>query len=188
MFKIGICTLVVRPVGSDNCVCIYDDKGRVYYRRENCTKTKVNFPKAGIYYFKGCKPIEEHEIQINRAFFDLPRPERNRKIKTPVISKNNSFNGPARINTHKGVIEIGPLFFTLPVPSRLFILLHEIGHLYYTTESYCDMFAYYHFCKLGYNNSQAFFSLSKILTLHDDNLKRLENLLNIIKENEKTKH
>ena len=177
------CTLLVRPERGFDRVLIFDNKNRLYYDRET-KSAKVNFPKSGFYFFKNCKIVNQLQLQENVPKFELPPPERIRKIKFPKIVFNDKFNSPARINTHDSVIELGTNFKNLSIPSRLFILLNEIGHLYYTTEHYCDLFAYYHFCKLGYNNSQAFFALSKVLTLHDENLKRLKKLFEIIKHNE----
>lgn len=175
--------MFVRPEEGSDRVLIFDNKNRLYYQRE-AKSAKVNFPKSGFYFFKNCKIINQLPLQKNVPNFELPIPERRREVKFPKIVFNDKFNSPARINTHESIIELGKNFKSLSIPSRLFILLHEIGHLYYTNEHYCDLFAYYHFCKLGYNNSQAFYALSKVLTLHDENLKRLKKLFEIIKYNE----
>lgn len=183
---INICTLIVRPIRANVNVSILDDKGRTYYERKaNGKNLKVNFPRSGAYRFVNCYPVNCLPLQMNEAKFSLFAPERKRVVKMPDIVKNENFNGPARINTKDARIELGPPFFALPIPTKIFILLHEIGHFYYKTESKCDAFAYYHFCKLGYNNSQAFYALSKVITLHNENLKRLFTLLKLIQQNEK---
>ena len=39
-------------------------------------------------------------------------------------------------------------------PQIMCVLYHELGHYYYTTEKYCDIFAINKMLKLGYNPSQ----------------------------------
>jgi len=113
--------------------------------------------------------------------FDLPTPERN-KLKNFKIEFNPTLQGtPARIFTDSGLVEIGPQFQNYEPPTKLFILLHELGHFYYKTEWKTDTFALYWYLKLGYNKSQAFYALSRVLKTSPENMKRLINVFNKIK-------
>jgi hypothetical protein len=79
----------------------------------------------------------------------------------------------------QGKIEVGSKFYTYDYCTRVFILLHEVGHFFYKKEPYCDLFAAKHFILKGYNNCTAMYSLSKVLNCSSGaNKERVLNLFN----------
>lgn len=146
---------------------------------------------------------------------DLPPYSRNR-VKDVTITYNPDLSGtPARIHTNTGVIERSPSFFELTKPLRVFILLHEVGHFFYGVnaddintakqfndpvqakaylkkkmlqgEMNCDTFALIHFLRMGFNRSTAFQALKNVLKRSPENMKRLQSLLNNIKQTQNAK-
>ena len=114
-------------------------------------------------------------------------PERNRQrpfkiVYNPRLGESAT---PARIftNLYPAKIEVGKRFYQYPPQVRMFILLHELGHLYYTTEHKCDLFALKNFIEMGFNISQAFYALSKVLHPNETNKERINQLFNEIKNN-----
>ena len=99
---------------------------------------------------------------------------------------NPNLNGsPARNFSQTGIIEYGNNFLNLPAPVKTFILLHEIGHFFYKTEKYCDIFAAKNFIDMGYNNSTAFYALSKVLRESAANKERENFLFNHLNHHSK---
>jgi len=198
--------LISLPKGFKGCFIFYDFKGRIYYSREigNFDKIEVNFVRGGTFKSNvDFKVLKIGRIKIKEPSFELPKQERKRfKPITilKVIGKSKitgkSFTSPARIFTQLGVVETGEKFNNYSQPTKTFILLHELGHFFYETEWKCDLFAYYHFINLGYNDSQAFYSLSKILRMtrkdakgkeveNEENIDRTMRLFNTINTHEK---
>lgn len=150
-----------------------NEKNEIYFVRHLNGKTpriKFNIPHADRYYgnapFEVCKIVP---IEIKETSIVLPPFERDR-IKDFTIVYNPDLHGtPARVFTNEGVIEKGRSLYQFPKPMRVFFLLHEIGHFYYKTEQYCDLFAFVHFIRMGYNVSTAMYCLTKVLK--DNSLK-----------------
>lgn len=146
---------------------------------------QFNFPFKGKYLIvsdtdikiKEVKPIEK--IQHNIV---LPLPDRDKVFKVNKIVFDDSKPSPARIFTDVGIICVNRKFLSYPVEVRLFILLHEIGHFYYTEEYKCDTYAAYHFLEWGCNPSQAFESLAGVLHDNATNDKRIDNIFNLLKK------
>ena len=165
---------------------LYNKKGELYFERYlngNTPRIKFNIVHADDYYsnvpFSVVKitDIVKPEIDI-----DLPPYERDR-IKDFTITDNFSIGDtPARIFTHNGVIERGKKFYTFPKPMRVFFLLHEIGHFFYKTEEYCDLFALVHFVRMGYNPSTAVLCMTRGLKRSKQNVERVKNLFNQLKK------
>ena len=110
-------------------------------------------------------------------------PERQREkpiqiVFNPELDENST---PARIFTELGVIEIGKKFLPLPPQQKMFILLHEYGHLFYKDEHKTDIYALKNYLQLGFNPSQAFRALSEVLHRSPENLKRIEGLFKAMK-------
>ena len=163
----------------------------VYHSRDHKAGTEciVNVTKPGkytsnrecVHNFIGEIPEAGNEIVI-------PEPERER-IREVVIKYNPDLGmegTPARIftNMRPAVIELGPRFYTLPIQARVFILLHEYAHLFYATEWKVDALALKMFLQQGFNPSQAFYALSKVLNQENpDNLDRVTKLFNELKLN-----
>jgi hypothetical protein len=163
---------------------LYDSKNRLYYKRdvEGIEKIKINFPFAiTLKTNNDFDILNVSNLVIKDNQIELPTYERKR-AKEFTITHSNKKTSPSWINTHTGEIFYNDIFLKLSLPTRLFILLHEIGHFYYKTEWKADLFAYKHFMALGHNSSQAFYSISKVLSPTKKNYIRIENLFNQIKK------
>lgn len=178
-------TLLLKKAHSRaNYVQMRDDRGRVtYFRHLKGTPDNfsVNIPRSGSYFLEGDFFITDLlPLHHERPKFTLPPAERN-KFKPFNIEINPNLKGtPARIFTDVGKVEIGQNFKQYPPQIRLFILLHELGHFYYITEWKADLFAAYWYINLGYNASNAFYALSKVLSHSPANTERLQKLFNQI--------
>lgn len=161
-----------------------NSKGEVYFERFLDGKTpRIKFNIVHPDNYTGNVPFEVVKIspiEIPTPSIDLPPYERNR-LKDFVIIDNPELEGtPARVFTQEGVIEKGKRLYDFPKPMRVFFLLHEVGHFFYKTEEYCDLFAYYHFLQMGYNQSTAMYCLTQVLRKNANNLERVKFLYNKI--------
>lgn len=151
--------------------------GEMYFERYLDGKTpriKFNVPNKGIYTTaNNIEIVKRVDIEIPKMIFNLPAFERDR-IKDFVIVDNPALhNTPARVFTHEGVIEKGSQFNKYTQPMKVFFLLHEVGHFYYKTEEYCDLFALTHFLQMGYNMSTAMYALTNVLRRNKQNKDRV---------------
>lgn len=156
------------------------------------------------------KIIKIVPVELPRNLPDLPPYERNRVTDVTIVDNPSLQGTPARIFTqgkYAGRLERGKTFWNYPKNVRLFFLFHEIGHLYYgindemiaaskkmepekakeylskkrnDSEIKCDLFALVHFLQMGFNRSTAYNALKKVLHRSDNNMKRLQALLNNI--------
>ena len=167
-----------------------NQQGEVYYFRhlkEGVKTLKINFAKGGIYEFNtSFDSVEKKPLEIMDFNGSLPAIERNRERAVRMV-KNLELKGtPARIYSQLGIIETGDRFEGLPIPCKVFILLHEYGHFFYKTEYKTDLFALYWFNKLGYNLSNAQYTLINILTKKTpESEHRIKNLFQTIFKNYK---
>ena len=161
-------------------------KGMLYFFREINGKfgsIKFNLCHAGTYEVNTGTITKITPIEITPLPFTMPNPDRDRIKKYRIVYNPSLTGSPARNFTNIGLIETGTKFKTYPFPVRFFILLHEIGHFYYSDETNCDLFAAKTFVKMGYNNSTAYYSLSKVLHPSETNNKRLEQLFKHLNKN-----
>jgi hypothetical protein len=165
--------------------CLKDQNGNLYYFRFLDGKTpriKFNIPDSAVYTSNVpfCI-IKIVAIEIPPNFPVLPQAQRDREKESTIIFNPDLQGTPARIFTDSGIIEVSKEFYSYPAPVRLFILLHETGHYFYTSEESCDMWALVNYLRMGYNRSMAFYTLYKILRYTNANIERLQYLLNNIK-------
>jgi hypothetical protein len=164
-------------------------QGEGYYFRYLDGKTpriKFNVPDPGEYETN--VPIEivkTVSIEIPDKFPRLPPADRDRwkplkEWYNPEMDSKTST--PIRIFTEPGIIEFGDRFLGYITPIQKFLKLHETGHLFYTSEEYCDMYALVNFIRMGYNQSTAYYALSHILSRSAANVNRLKTLLNNIQK------
>lgn len=166
-------------------VNIFIDNGQQYFFRNvggKYSEINVNFPIPGIYQTDAGQVHDITPLKISPIVQKITLPEHERTTNPEGISfhYNPEISSPARIFRHKGRIEKGPKFYALPYSLKLFILLHEIGHLYYKTEWKCDLFACYHFLKMGYNESSCLYALTNILHRSPMNDGRILKLFNTL--------
>lgn len=164
---------------------IYDEKGRKIFHRffkGKADNFSVNLPRKGVYYFDENTTINDIlPLEKNRITFELPPQERSRYKPFKIVHNKSLTSTPARIFTEAGVIEVSDRFYQFDPQIRLFILLHELGHYFYKTEWKTDLFALYYYLQLGYNKSQAFYALSRVLHPSPSNMVRIKSLFNAVK-------
>jgi len=152
----------------------------------------LNLPLAGHYSFSGFgfETTKLTDLIKSNLVINLPSPERVRKFEINDISFDNESNSPARIYTTKGIIKLNEKFRNFSNEMKLFVLLHECGHFYYSTEWKCDAYAAYHFIHTyNCNPTQAFESLAGVLrplkadgTPHTENEQRINRIYNLLKK------
>jgi hypothetical protein len=165
---------------------LFNSDNELYYFRFLDGKTpriKFNVLHPGTYTGNvSFDVVKIGPLEIPGTLPTLPPYERER-VKDFQIVFNPDLDGtPARIFTEIGLIEKGRKFYDYPKPIRVFFLLHELGHFYYKTEEYADLFALVHYLKMGYNRSMAYYSLSRVLKRSDANMKRLLSLATAIEK------
>lgn len=166
-------------------ITIYSSDGSIYHLRElpHSTPIDVAIHHADTYTTDiDCIVMPLGDIVPQDIDIELPTAERWR-LRPVKVCYNSELEGtPARIFTTKNpaIIEVGPRFYTLPKQMRLFILLHEVGHLFYSEEWKVDLFALKVFLSAGYNQSQAFYALSKVLGNSPQSEDRITRLFNTI--------
>lgn len=168
---------------------IYSNKNeRLHFFRPNRKGLKtisVNFPRPGIYTAENAPTVEILPLKKRNYPVNLPDPERNSSAAPDQIFITENFtveHTPARINATTGEVQICAGFESLPNEVRYFILLHELGHRLFKTETLCDQFALKKFLDQGYNPSQAVIALTRILRPTPENYKRINNIFKIISE------
>jgi hypothetical protein len=171
---------------SDNFVLRSSD-GSIYHYRElpkGASSLEVNILHPDYYECSQfCNYCEIGDVKENGENIELPTAERFR-LRPVTVQFNPYLKGtPARIFTGRNpaLIEVSSRFYQFPKQIRLFILLHEYGHLFYETEWKVDLFALKMFLGQGYNESQAFYALSKVLGDGAENTNRITRLFNTIK-------
>ncbi len=159
---------------------VYDSKGRLYFFRDinGQQRLKFNIAKADNFTLNcDVDTVEVLPLSIHLLNVSLPAPDRNDYKKYSIVYNPELTGTPARNFFRKGLIEVGTQFKKQPYPIRVFILLHEIAHFYYSSEENCDIWAAQEFIKRGYNNSTAFYALKNVLQFKSErNKARLVNL------------
>jgi hypothetical protein len=176
----------VTLVPSCDFVEVLSSDGGVYYSRKLPTQWdcfEMNILHPDIYTFSSFCDIEEiGDVSTSGDSIKMCLPERFRYKPFVIKRVNNIGHTPARINTlaTPAVIEVGDKFYTLPKQVRLFVLLHELGHMFYKTEWKVDRFALKAFLAAGGNKSQAIIALTRILKDNPQNRDRISKLFNTI--------
>lgn len=165
---------------------IYDSKNKVYFYRYLPTgfKTfKVNIPDPGEYHFSADAIVKEKPLIVIPEVFNLrlPANERNRHKRYEIKFDYSRTDTPALIYTFDekpATIVFGAKYKSLSVPMKIFIGLHELGHLRYKTEMYCDLWASIEFIKMGYNPSTAIYCLTDVLKDSPEKNRRINFVYN----------
>lgn len=184
--KKGNYTLFFAPTSN---FTLTNNGGEIWISREWGVKQKqcnVNIVYAGEYNSE--TPFKaKRNGDITKGGFDIPVdiPERFRFKNFVINYRNDIGNTPARINTmvSPAIIEVSDKWKAYPPQVRLFVLLHEMGHMFYQTEDKCDNFALKLYLQQGFNASQAFYALSKILHPQGEGLHRIQKLFSTLKYN-----
>lgn len=144
---------------------------------------KYNFPVPGIYIAVTSSPVIESKtspLEIVHKNITLPPPDRNKAVGIKKAYFDTKSNSPARIYTDKQIVVLNPKFRDYSIQIRYYILLHEMGHYFYSDEADADTFAAYHYLKDGYNPSEAFDALASVLHPSKRNDERIKNIYNLI--------
>lgn len=165
---------------------IYEDTGKLYFQRDlkNRKNLRLNINHPGNYYAYNVNYFNVSPRKVFKCFIEkLPEPEKNIEKKPMYIAFNKDLQStPARIDVKTGRIEVGPFFESLPRPIQDFILLHEVGHNYYYTETYCDQYALRQYINNFGNPSQAFYALAKVFKNPQYQAERILNVYNNIEK------
>lgn len=137
---------------------------------------KFNLP-LGKYYVIG--NIFKLNAPIKFDLIKLPKPERNiLKKKYKILFGENP--NKCSIFYEKGIILFDKKLKDFPLYVLYFIYYHELGHLFYETEKFADIYSVNKLLKLGFNPSQIvrapYFSLS------NKNFERKKFVVNKLKE------
>ena len=178
VFDIETPTTITFSTGPGAPLRVY--KGKEIYHIQATTNraTSVKFPKAGRYHTNAEIIRAVDGVEIPKPV-PIPKQDRYTNHLDCTVKYNPEMRqGPARIFWKEGKIEVGPMFYTLPLQFREFILWHEKAHCYYSDEIAADTWALNKFMGEGYNASQAFFALSDVIRHTPENLKRVEQIFN----------
>lgn len=164
-----------------------DENGHVYYWRYldgKIPRIKFNVPDAGLYTGNAnFDIIKTNAIEIPKTFPKLPPANRDRWKPIKMVFNPDLINTtPIRIFTKEGIIEYGPDFENFIKPIQVFLTWHEKGHMFYTDEQDCDLYALVNFLRLGYNQSTAYFALTHVLRRSQENIERFKSLFNNIQK------
>lgn len=160
---------------NDKIVRIYDDAGVLFYFR-NPVKVPFyfNLPKGK---YKTTNKIVK---QSQPRKFKLPKlPTRERSGEIPKHIKWTWGRNPhkASIFRHKNTVLLDYGIKNLSRSQRVQVKLHELGHYYYQTEHYCDLFAAREMLKMGYNPSQIYWGQKGTLSDSPIGIERKEFIL-----------
>jgi hypothetical protein len=145
------------------------------------TSIQFNINHKGTYKIDvDCIKIDVLPQTITPLNVTLPPKERDRMKHFKFVYNPDLKGTPARNYSIEGVIEYGDAFKALPFPVKLFVLCHEIGHFYYHTEKWADLYAAKIFVDNGYNLSTAIYSLTCVL---NTNSARNEDRINSLFKN-----
>jgi hypothetical protein len=172
------------PSEPQKYINIYDEFGRVYIKRNPADCINFNVVKAG-YFSCPNGYIESKPLKLPEPnFMELYEAERNRGKQFEIVYNNAIGSTPARIFTNLPVakIEVNEVFMAMPPQYKLFILLHEMGHMYYETEEKADLYALKKFLEMGYNASQAYYCLESILKQTPQSISRLKHIISQLKK------
>lgn len=155
---------------------ILDFQDKEFYTFENLKDFKFNLPAGKFKVVSG----NFTEIPFSqRNFIKLPKRERFLKIpKTiKIVKRENPMK--AVIYKSEGLIYVDPSIFELPQFCFDFLKYHELGHYYYSTESYCDLFAASKMLAKGYNPSQIYYGI-ELLCSDSVNTPEMDKRIDII--------
>lgn len=189
------CTVYISFVGeTPKLFNLYDSNGDLHYFRYLDGRTpriKFNLPIPGSYTSdKAFNVVKIVPIEIPDMWPPIPEADRDRYRTMNIVHVPELKGTPARIYTDgpfAGRVEVSDEFIGYPKPVRTFLLLHEQGHMFYSKEEDCDLWAIINYLRLGYNRAMAYYSLHFVLRRTPENVYRLKMALNNIQKTQKEK-
>lgn len=158
---------------------IYDSTGILFYSSDFTNKIDkggrllFNLP-AGDYKYNGV--LRKLDRPVSYKLKSLPTKERRIKKGKYIVkfgdnpNKCTIFYGPR-------IILFDNSFKKMPLYVRYAIYFHEMGHHFYKTEKYADLYAYNKMLKLGFNKSQIGLSVLSTLTNKKSSFDRKEYII-----------
>jgi hypothetical protein len=144
------------------------------------TDEYVNFNLPIGSYEIDCEDIFELDNPVIYVIPQLPEPEKKvvmKRIKiNRVVNKNKASIDVRSGNTYLD----SKIDDTWSTAKKVFILGHELGHNYYVTELFCDMFSAKKMLENGFNPSQCFHA--SFMCLSGGFSDRKKDLLTFLKE------
>ena len=153
---------------------------------EKCDSVNAYCMFEGDYYSPNDFDVVESRTLTNEAN-TIKLYEKERERERPIIIKYVPLltDTPARIFTQRNpaLIEVGDRFYKYPLPVRMFILLHEYGHLFYQSEHKTDCYALKKYLEMGLPPSMAFYALANVLHPSPQSIFRIKKIFQELKEN-----
>jgi len=155
--------------GSD-CL-VLDSLGKEITRREGFKKPSlfvIIFPcsvKNSNFSLHGAKLVSKKIVPVSPVNIKLPNWERTPTVES--ITKKTyikDWHSPASINPKTGELVYNSDFLGFSEAKQNFIVFHEIGHFYYKTEKFCDLFASKKMLEKGFGMSQCLEVLRNVLS------------------------
>lgn len=140
----------------------------------------------GDYYSPNSFDVVESKPLTNEGnTIELYEKERERQRPIVIQYVAGLTDTPARIFTGRNpaVIEIGDRFYSYPLPVRMFILLHEYGHLFYKSEHKTDCYALKKYLEMGLPPQMAYFALANVLHSSPQSDFRIRKIFEELKNN-----
>lgn len=163
---------------------IFECNQRILFYSSDFTNTisegrplKFNLP-LGVYWYNGSfsklvEPVKTRDIQ-------LPQRQRNYKQrKYKIIFEKNP--NKCSIYYDRGVIIFDNMFKNYPLFMKYGIYFHELGHHFYSSEQYADLYAVKKMLDYGFNPSQI--GRVFLFTLSEKSLWRIENIIEMLTKN-----
>jgi hypothetical protein len=149
----------------------------------------------GIVFYStiGLSPVEYFNLPEGKYFIDsgtiqiLPKPNKKKILPLPTVERvmpsPENFSivfaenpNKCTVDWAKKMITFDNSFITCELPVIYGMLYHEMGHQYYDTEKYCDLFACNMMLQKGYNESQC--GKWPLLSLSHEQFERKEFIIN----------
>lgn len=142
---------VTRPCGfkTTGNVRIYDRSGRPFYFFNAEGPVHFNLPKGEFLTENSLTPCPFRKYRLPK----LPKYERTLPLPKKFTIRYGENPNTCSVFLREGYILADNSLKELPTPARTFIYFHELGHYYYTTEEYCDLFSAREMLKRGFNPS-----------------------------------
>lgn len=151
-----------KPLVDGDIFYIYDYRGVIFYTNKDLKKNIKAFNLPEGVYFSTSKFIRLKNPIKNKKII-LPIKERDLKINQFKIEFKENKN-KATVYYNDGLIIFDLYFKKCPLPDLFFTYFHELGHRFFQTEKYCDLYAAKKMYAMGFNTSQIGKSPVKVLS------------------------
>ena len=153
---------------------IYDHRQILFYSSDFVKNFKGVFSLPKGVYYSDNEIFKISQLKDNFNSFKLPKRERDLKHNFDIFKIYFS-NNPSKctINHIDKTINFDKSFKDKPLYILHFVLSHEMGHNYYKTEEYADLYAVKQMLKMGYNPSQIGLCPLLSLSKHSDYRKNI---------------